>query len=232
VVLKPGDPVWLSLHGEWAPGSVRRLVAPEIAQLLNDTARHPSAAAQVGSGLAMDYAYEATVDRFRVNATQCRTARGVGIELTLRSLPGLPPALADMNLPPELQKALFPLYGLVLVTGPTGSGKTTLLASTLAHSARTRPRRILTHEAPVEFDLDGIPDRPRHPDGDPERPPGVPGDPAGGRSASRKSPSILGTKQRWRGLKAMIIRPVCLTTRPTSCSLNDSGKVVCSPRSG
>ena len=41
VVLKPGDPVWLSLHGEWAPGSVRRLVAPEIAQLLNDTARHP-----------------------------------------------------------------------------------------------------------------------------------------------------------------------------------------------
>ena len=164
VVLKPGDPVWLSLHGEWVPGSSRRLVAPEIAQLMNEPARHPSAAAQVGSGLAMDYAYEATVDRFtrnrfRVNATQCRTARGSGIELTLRSIPGVPPALAEMNFEPELLSALFPLYGLVLFTGPVGSGKTTALASALADSALTRPRRILTYEAPVEFDLDGIPDR-------------------------------------------------------------------------
>ena len=164
VVLKPGDPVWLSLHGEWVPGSVRRLVPPEIAQLLNDTARHPSATAQVGAGQAMDYIYEARVDRFtrnrfRVNATQCRTSRGCGIELTLRSIPGVPPSLADMDFEPGLLSALFPLYGLVLVTGPVCSGKTTALASTLAHSARTRTRRILTYEAPVEYDLDGIPDR-------------------------------------------------------------------------
>ena len=164
VVLKPGDPVWLSLHGEWVPGSTRRLVAPEIAQLLNDTARHPSAAAQVGKGLAMDFAYEAPVDRFtrsrfRVNATQCRTARGAGIELTLRSIPGVPPALSDLGFEPALLAALFPLYGLVLFTGPVCSGKTTSLASTLAESSRTRPRRILTYEAPVEYDLDGIPDR-------------------------------------------------------------------------
>ena len=164
VVLKPGDRVWLSLHGEWVPGTRRSLVAPEISQLLNETARHPSASAQVGAGLAMDYAYEAPVDRFvrnrfRVNATQCRTARGSGIELTLRSIPGIPPELADMDFDPGILSALFPLYGLVLSTGPVGSGKTTGQAAVLAHSARTRPRRILTYEAPVEFDLDGIPDR-------------------------------------------------------------------------
>ena len=164
VVLKPGDRVWLSLHGEWVPGTRRSLVAPEISQLLNETARHPSASAQVGAGHAMDYAYEAPVDRFvryrfRVNATQCRTARGSGIELPLRSIPGVPPALDDMKFESGILSALFPLYGLVLFTGPVGSGKTTGLASTLAHSARTRPRRLLTYEAPVEFDLDGIPDR-------------------------------------------------------------------------
>ena len=164
VVLKPGDPVWLSIHGEWVPGSSRRLVAPEISQLLNETARHPSASAQVGSGLAMDYAYEAPVDRltrnrFRVNATQCRTSRGSGIELTLRSIPGIPPSLSDMDFAPGILSAVFPLYGLVLSTGPVGSGKTTGQASVLAHISRTRRRRILTYEAPVEFDLDGLPDR-------------------------------------------------------------------------
>ena len=164
VVLKPGDPVWLSLHGEWVPGTRRSLVAPEISQLLNETARHPSASAQVAAGSAMDYAYEAPVDRltrnrFRVNATQCRTSRGSGIELTLRSIPGIPPSLSDMNFEPEILAHLFPLYGLVLSTGPVGSGKTTGQASALAHLSRTRRRRILTYEAPVEFDLDGIPDR-------------------------------------------------------------------------
>jgi defect-in-organelle-trafficking protein DotB len=164
VVLKPGDPVWLSLHGEWVPGTRRSLVAPEISQLLNETARHPSASAQVAAGSAMDYAYEAPVDRltrnrFRVNATQCRTSRGSGIELTLRSIPGIPPSLSDMNFEPGILANLFPLYGLVLSTGPVGSGKTTGQASALAHLSRTRRRRILTYEAPVEFDLDGIPDR-------------------------------------------------------------------------
>ena len=164
IVLKPDDPVWLSLHGEWVRGTRRRINGPEISDLLNETARHPSASAQVGAGLAMDYAYVVpatrfTRNRFRVNATQCRTARGCGFELTLRPIPDQPPSLADLNLEPGILEALFPLYGLVLTTGPVGSGKTTVQASTLAHSARTRPRRILTYEAPIEFDLDGIPDR-------------------------------------------------------------------------
>ena len=164
IVLKPDDPVWLSLHGEWVRGTRRRINGPEISDLLNETARHPSASAQVGAGLAMDYAYVVpatrfTRNRFRVNATQCRTARGSGFELTLRPIPDQPPSLADLNLEPGIREALFPLYGLVLSTGPVGSGKTTGQASTLAHISRTRRRRILTYEAPVEFDLDGIPDR-------------------------------------------------------------------------
>lgn len=164
VVLGPNDSVWVSQYGEWLRGTRRVLVPTELSDLLNQIARSPSAAAQVGGGLDLDFAYELYVDRFtklrfRVNATGCRSDMGSGIEMTLRSIPGVPPSLESLNVEEGITSTCFPLFGLVLVTGPVGSGKTTLLAGMLGHSAKVSRKRILTYESPVEFDLRGIPDR-------------------------------------------------------------------------
>lgn len=158
IVLGTGESVWVRIHGNWLRGSTRTMVPTEIDDILNTMARTASASAQTASGKDMDFRYDVQVERFkklrfRVNATSCQDERGRGVEITLRSIPGVPPTIEALGLEPEIVRAAFPLFGLVLVTGPVGSGKTTLLASLLAHSATHSRRRILTYESPAEFDL-------------------------------------------------------------------------------
>ena len=85
--------------------------------------------------------------RFRVNAYRQRHTiamvfRRVGTELG---------TVADLNLPPVVERLADEARGLVLVTGPTGSGKSTTLAAMIEHINRTRPVNIITLEDPVEF---------------------------------------------------------------------------------
>lgn len=158
VAIGSGEEVWVRVHGVWWKSTRRLLVPTEVEDLLNAFARTPSASAQITSGHDLDFRYEIALDRFRrlrfrVNATACQGVLGRGMEVTMRSIPGEPPSLADLHVEEAILKSIYPLFGLILVTGPVGSGKTTLLAAVLAESARTSRRRILTYESPVEFDL-------------------------------------------------------------------------------
>ena len=86
-------------------------------------------------------------ERFRVNAyrqrhTVAMVFRRVGTELG---------TIADLNLPPVVERLADEARGLVLVTGPTGSGKSTTLAAMIEHINRSRPVNIITLEDPVEF---------------------------------------------------------------------------------
>src|SRR5256885_10325404 len=56
--------------------------------------------------------------------------------------------------PLSLHDAL-PIYGMVLVTGPTGSGKTTTLYAAI-NEIKTDEDKIITIEDPVEYQLPGI----------------------------------------------------------------------------
>ena len=168
IVLLSGEPVNIRLHGEWFPVTKRRLQVGELHELLGSMAREDSAAAQVQSGKDYDFAFEFTQrnstirHRFRCNATACRHGYQVGMEIVVRTIPEIPPSLDELGLEsdPGLIEALFPRFGLVIVTGPVGSGKTTFLAATLREILTTPPgRHILTYEAPIEFDLTTIPDR-------------------------------------------------------------------------
>ena len=161
VVFGAGESVWVRIHGQWLRGSKRVMVPTEVDELLNGLSRSPSSSAQTSSGMDLDFKYDVYVSRFsklrfRVNATACQDERGRGVEITMRSIPGAPPSLDDMGVEEGILRCLYPIFGLVLVTGPVGSGKTTLLASALAKSAKTSPRRILTYESPVEFDLKSV----------------------------------------------------------------------------
>ena len=167
IALTSGEPVWMRIHGEWFPVTQRRLQVGELHEVLSAMSREDSAAAQVQSGKDYDFAFEFTENRtsrhrFRCNATACRHGYQVGMEIVVRTIPEVPPALSEMGLEddPGLFEALFPRFGLVIVTGPVGSGKTTFLAATLRDILTNPPgRHIMTYEAPVEFDLTAIPNR-------------------------------------------------------------------------
>lgn len=160
----PNEPPWARIHGQWGRVCDLTLTSHDIKEFLNASSRQPSAAARVESGEDVDYAYEikinrGTRNRFRANATGCRDGWSVGVAMVLRSIPSLPPTMDDLGIEEDIRKAITPLYGLVLVTGPVGSGKSTLLSSALRYILEHQPRNVLTYEEPIEFDLIGIPNR-------------------------------------------------------------------------
>lgn len=85
--------------------------------------------------------------RVRGNAYRERSS----IALALRLIPLRIPTLAELGLPPVVEKLASWPSGLVVVTGPTGSGKSTTLASMIDAINRTRPCHVLTIEDPVEY---------------------------------------------------------------------------------
>ena len=88
-------------------------------------------------------------DEVRVRGNAYRE-RG-GLAMALRLIPLRIPTLAELGLPPAVEKMASWPSGLVVVTGPTGSGKSTTLASMIDSINRTRACHVLTIEDPVEY---------------------------------------------------------------------------------
>jgi defect-in-organelle-trafficking protein DotB len=164
LILTSSDRPWMRLDGVWRGLGRRRVQLGELAALLNRLTRNEAAGAMVGTGLELDFGCELPKGRgrrirFRGNASAVANGWSTGVTMTLRSLPDFPPPLETLEIEPELLAGLFPENGLVLVTGVMGSGKSTLLASVLRRLAEGGRRHIATYEAPIEFDLGGLPGR-------------------------------------------------------------------------
>jgi twitching motility protein PilT len=153
VLCVPGRPVQtlvdgglLPLAGPDAPGDLTPEATWELVQeLLGDTARLAADLAERG---ACDLSYRHPDGaRFRVNIFRALHS----LRLVLRRLPGSPPALDSLGLPPVVETLAGLADGLVLVVGATGSGKSTTLAALLSRIADTRPIHAVTLEDPVEF---------------------------------------------------------------------------------
>src|SRR3712207_2947660 len=71
--------------------------------------------------------------------------------MVLRVIPDKVRSLADLGLPPSIEKIADEQRGLILVTGTTGSGKSTTLAAMIDHMNSTRGGHIITIEDPIEF---------------------------------------------------------------------------------
>ncbi|TVR03669.1 MAG: PilT/PilU family type 4a pilus ATPase [Deltaproteobacteria bacterium] len=98
--------------------------------------------------MELDFVYSLPgVGRFRAN--YFIQSRGIGA--VFRVIPNSTPSLADLELPPSLNRLIQHNNGLVLVTGPTGSGKTTTLAAMVNEINQTQQRHVLTIEDPVEY---------------------------------------------------------------------------------
>lgn len=168
ITIQSDDYIWAYINRQHVQASSRRLEDGEVGNLLRRLYGSEGAFGILGSGAALDF--EATIRprmdegeadfdpdyavRCRANATRGRVG-GVanGVSITLRTIPGHPPRLEDLNLPQEIVQTIFPAQGLVLVVGITGSGKSTLLAA--CNRARLeradRPVKIMTVEDPIEF---------------------------------------------------------------------------------
>ena len=112
-------------------------------ELLNDMRR-----SRFEKELQVDFAYEhPDLGRFRVNLFR---QRGLP-SLVIRVIKSEIRSVADLNLPPVIDRISDERRGLVLVTGTTGSGKSTTLAAMVDHINRTRQAHIITIEDPIEY---------------------------------------------------------------------------------
>ncbi|MDD3028803.1 MAG: ATPase, T2SS/T4P/T4SS family [Alphaproteobacteria bacterium] len=160
--LQTDRPVYIEVDGMLHPVTRRALDSADIVCLLNKI-YGTDAQAKLAAGSDLDLSYEIRPDRstrmrFRVNITAILSRGRDSVQITLRTLPNLPPKMADLGIEPEIIENWSPHQGLILVTGPTGSGKTTLLAAgcrMLIERARGCGK-MLTYEAPIEYVYDAI----------------------------------------------------------------------------
>ena len=87
------------------------------------------------------------IGRFRVNILRQRSS----FMVVMRVIPFKVPSIAELGLPPVLERVALSERGMVLVTGVTGSGKSSTLAGMVSHINTNLERHIVTLEEPIEF---------------------------------------------------------------------------------
>jgi len=155
------------------------------------------ALAKLAAGNDLDLSLEVRPDRntrrrFRVNITAILSKGRDSVQITLRTLPELPPTLKSLNVEQDIIDNWAPRQGLVLVTGPTGSGKTTLLAAgcRMLIEREQGCGKMLTYESPIEYVYDGIVG-PRSVVAQSEIPRHLPSFAGGIRNSLRRKPNII-----------------------------------------
>lgn len=115
------------------------------------------------SGQSLDRSADVRVDgtraRTRINISAIFHLETNGIQITIRKIDFLPPALDKIGFTPTDERYLnfFAEQGLSIVTGPTGSGKSTTLASFIQHYCLDDNHVIVnTYEEPIEYIHDNV----------------------------------------------------------------------------
>jgi defect-in-organelle-trafficking protein DotB len=228
ITIQTGESVFAEIYGRLYRVTHRKLSNTEVGEILNSI-YGPNGTTQILSGSDVDTHYEVRPTRteryrYRVNATGCQIEGHDGIQITLRTIPSLPPHLDEMELPPDIKAAIAPYQGVVYVTGATGSGKSTLLASIIRHLAENEEshRKILTYEAPIEFVYDGL-EMPNSVVSQSEIPRHLPSFAAGVRNALRRKPRLIlvGEARDQETMSAVL--EAALTGHPVYTTLHSNG---------
>ncbi len=228
ITFQSGESVFAEVYGKLHRVTHRKLTNTEVGEVLN-AIYGPNGTTQILSGTDVDTHYEVRpnrVDRyrFRVNGTGCQVEGHDGIQLTLRSIPGMPPLIEEMGLPPHILEAASPQQGVVYVTGATGSGKSTLLAAIIRHLAESQEgnRKVLTYESPIEFVYDEC-ELPNSVISQSEIPRHLPSFAAGVRNALRRKPRLIlvGEARDQETMSAVL--EAALTGHPVYTTLHSNG---------
>jgi len=163
ITIQTDERIWVEVFGKLVQISKRRMTPSEMNEIVSSLYQSESGLAKLNGGHDLDFAYEIRPERdkrlrFRVNATAISVQGHTGIQLTIRTIPGVPPDIKNLAVEPEILANFAPRQGLILIAGGTGSGKSTLLAGCLRWMAEDKlsNRKILTYEAPIEFVYDEV----------------------------------------------------------------------------
>ena len=196
ITIQTDRPIYIEVDGALFPVTRRSLDSADMSNILGRI-YGADAAAKLASGRDLDLSYEVRPDRntrvrFRVNITAVMSRGRDSVQVTLRTLPALPPTLLDLGVEQKIIDNWAPRQGLILVTGPTGSGKTTLLAAgcRMLIEREEGCGKMLTYEAPIEYVYDAI-SGPRSLVAQSEIPRHLPTFAAGVRNALRRKPNII-----------------------------------------
>lgn len=161
ITLQPGIPAMAEIHGRQRKLSNRPLDPKDLRGAIS-ILYGENGHAILSGGADIDEQYDIVLNRqervsFRVNATSGHIPGGASYQITMRTIPGMPPTVEDLGLEPEIVANMTPNQGMVLVVGVTGSGKSTLLAALIRYILeKIGNRKICTYEDPIEFVHSGI----------------------------------------------------------------------------
>ena len=196
ISLQTDRPVIIEVDGVLYPVTRRSLDSADMTNILMKI-YGPDALAKLASGTDLDLSYEVRPERlkryrFRTNITAILSKGRDSVQVTMRSLPSLPPTMTDLGIEEQVIRNWSPRQGLILVTGPTGSGKTTLLAAgcRMLIEREEGCGKLLTYEAPIEYVYDQI-TGPRSLVAQSEIPRHLGSFAAGIRNALRRKPNII-----------------------------------------
>ncbi len=147
VHLKPGTQPFFRVHGALVESGFPPFESSDLVRLVGDILP-----AHLRSRQSLDTEFdfshqESGVGRFRVNVFQ---SHGVPT-VALRHVKTRVASIAELNLPPVLERLMQADSGIIMLCGATSSGKSTTLAA-LVRCLNERDRlRIITVEDPVEY---------------------------------------------------------------------------------
>jgi twitching motility protein PilT len=148
VMLKAGNPPGVRIHGDLLPLPDVQPMTHEDMQAAVDVLLDDYHRRRFTTDLQVDLAYETPdLGRFRVNVFRQRGE----LSAVIRVIPNRIRSVAELNLPPIVERIAAERRGLVLVTGTTGSGKSTTLAAMIDYINATRRCHIITIEDPIEY---------------------------------------------------------------------------------
>ncbi len=146
--LTVGVPPVIRVDGKLFPQMDRPALTPQHAGELIKSFMSEAQQQMLLEKKEIDFSFEYMQKvRFRVNTY---FQKG-NIACSLRLIPEEIRTLAQLNLPPILEKFTLPSQGFVIVAGPTGHGKSTTLAALLNLINRQRSAHIVTIEDPIEY---------------------------------------------------------------------------------
>ncbi len=146
--LKAGSHPFIRVYGELMPLTDVPRLTPEDTLAMAFSIMNNRQKQRFKDVCEVDIAYGVSgLGRFRCNVFQQRGAVG----MVLRVIPMSVRTIAELQLPPVIEKIAEERRGMVLVTGTTGSGKSTTLAAIIDHINRHRTDHIITIEDPIEF---------------------------------------------------------------------------------